>query len=80
MTATRHVRTVLAVTDDRVRFAYGGSESGGVPQWRWMAKDKFADDAVKEVSESSTPDQQENVETATSPKQPGTRKTLTRRQ
>lgn len=80
MTATRHVRTVLAVTDDRVRFAYGGSESGGVPQWRWMAKDKFADDAVKEVSESSTPDQQENIETVASPKQPGTRKTLTRRQ
>jgi hypothetical protein len=81
VTATRHIRTVLAVTDDRVRFAYGGSESGGVPQWRWMAKDKFADDAVKEVSESSTSDQPESIEasTSTNPKPSGTRKTLTRR-
>jgi hypothetical protein len=55
VTATRHVRTVLEVTDDRVRFAYGGSESGGVPQWRWQAKAKFAEDAMKEVGAEESP-------------------------
>jgi hypothetical protein len=82
VTASRHIRTVLAVTEDRVRFAYGGSESGGVSQWRWMDKDKFAGDAVKEVSESPAPNQQENGELSQSaaPKQSATRKTLTKRQ
>jgi hypothetical protein len=81
LTASRHVRTVLAVTDDRVRFAYGGSESGGVAQWRWMEKSKFAQDAVKEVSETPTPDKQEASESskAGSTKESGGRKTLTKR-
>jgi hypothetical protein len=57
VTATRHVRTVLEVTDERVRYAYGGGESGGVSQWRWQTKEKFASDAVREVSfdEASAP-------------------------
>jgi hypothetical protein len=82
MTVTKHVRTVLAVTDDRVRFAYGGGESGGVPQWRWMDKIKFAGDAAKELPDTSAPDQQENSEGAKSKgaREPGARKTLTKRQ
>jgi hypothetical protein len=50
ITATRHLRTVLEVTADRVRYAYGGSESGGVTQWRWQTKEKFANDVVEELS------------------------------
>jgi hypothetical protein len=50
VTATRHVRTVLEVTHERVRYSYGGGEAGGVGQWRWQTKAKFANDAVKEVS------------------------------
>ena len=49
VTATRHTRTVLEVTPDRVRYAYGGGESGGVSQWRWQTLIKFAEDAVKEL-------------------------------
>lgn len=84
VTETRHIRTVLEVTGDRVRFAYGGSESGGVPQWRWMPKNKFAEDAAKEASESSNepmPSQQESSNASKSKdlKEPGARKTLTRR-
>jgi len=84
VTETRHVRTVLEVTGDRVRFAYGGSESGGVVQWRWMPKQKFAEDAAREVSENSKevaePSQQSS--TGSKPretKEPGARKTLTKR-
>lgn len=88
VTETRHIRTVLEVTGDRVRFAYGGSESGGVPQWRWMPKGKFAEDAAKEVSEISKeaaepkPTQQESSDASkpATPKEPGGRKTLTKRQ
>jgi hypothetical protein len=87
VTQSRHIRTVLEVTEDRVRFAYGGSESGGVPQWRWQSKDKFAADAVRELPESSreasepSPIQQEssNGSKPASPKEPGARKTLTKR-
>jgi hypothetical protein len=50
VTATRHVRTVLEVTHERVRYSYGGGDAGGVGQWRWQTKAKFANDAVKEVS------------------------------
>jgi hypothetical protein len=57
VTATRHLRTVLEVTGERVRYAYGGGEAGGTGQWRWQTKSKFANDAVRETSsdESSTP-------------------------
>jgi hypothetical protein len=81
VTETRHVRTVLEVTDDRVRFAYGGSESGGVPQWRWQAKDKFAADAVRELPESTKEAAEPAPESSngTKPKEPGARKTLTKR-
>jgi hypothetical protein len=50
VTATRHVRTVLEVTDERVRYAYGGGEAGGTGQWRWQTKSRFANDAVRETS------------------------------
>ena len=83
VTETRHVRTVLEVTPDRVRFAYGGSEAG-VAQWRWMPKDKFAQDAAKEVSEgpkeaSEPKAAQQETSDGSKPKEAGTRKTLTRR-
>ena len=88
VTASRHIRTVLEVTEDRIRFAYGGSESGGVPQWRWMAKARFADDAVKEMSESpkeaaEPAPTQKDISNGSKPKdakEPGARKTLTKRQ
>ena len=50
VTATRHLRTVLEVTDERVRYAYGGGDAGGTGQWRWQTKGKFANDAVRETS------------------------------
>jgi hypothetical protein len=50
LTATRHVRTILEVTADRVRYAYGDGSTGGVGQWRWQTKAKFANDAAREVS------------------------------
>lgn len=55
VTATRHVRTVLEVTTDRIRYAYGGGESGGVSQWRWQTIEKFAEDAVKEIGSDDGP-------------------------
>ena len=87
VTETRHIRTVLEVTGDRVRFAYGGSESGGVPQWRWMSKHKFTEDAAKEVLENSKEpaepntvlQESSNASKSKDLKEPGARKTLTRR-
>ena len=54
VTATRHVRTVLEVTEERVRYSHG-SEFGGAGQWRWQDKAKFANDAVAEVDSSESP-------------------------
>jgi hypothetical protein len=54
VTATKHLRKVLEVTDERVRYAHGDVESGGVSQWRWQTKTKFANDAVKEVNLEET--------------------------
>jgi hypothetical protein len=50
VTATRHLRRVLEVTDERVRYAYGGGDAGGAGQWRWQTKVRFANDAVGEAS------------------------------
>jgi hypothetical protein len=55
VTATRHLRTVLEVTDERVRYAYGGGDAGGTGQWRWQTKSKFANDAVRETSSDEGP-------------------------
>jgi hypothetical protein len=79
-TLTGHLRTVLEVTNDRVRFAYGGSESGGVGQWRWQDKSKFAQDAAKEIpiEAGSTPNGDSSTLKTT--KQTTTRKTLTKRE
>jgi hypothetical protein len=55
VTATRHVRTVLEVTGERVRYAYGGGEAGGTGQWRWQTKSRFANDAVRETSSDEGP-------------------------
>jgi hypothetical protein len=55
VTATNHLRKVLEVTDERVRFAYGDGESGGFGQWRWQSKAKFANDAAREVSSDESP-------------------------
>jgi hypothetical protein len=57
VTATNHLRKVLEVTDERVRFAYGDGESGGLGQWRWQTKAKFANDAAREVSSDEPPAQ-----------------------
>jgi hypothetical protein len=90
LTATRHVRTVLEVTDERVRYAHGGSESGSVSQWRWQTKAKFANDAVSEVSSDEAPaptpprtkiGKQENAEPTVSsgPRSSGSREILSKR-
>ncbi len=91
VTATRHTRTVLEVTQDRVRYAYGGGESGGVSQWRWQTLVKFAEDAVKELgtddasnsapATSSKGGSDETGEPAPSaaPKKAGSRTTLSTR-
>jgi hypothetical protein len=57
VTTTNHLRKVLEVTDERVRFAYGDGESGGLGQWRWQTKAKFANDAAREVSSDEPPAQ-----------------------
>ena len=54
-TETRHLRKVLEVTEDRVRYAYGGAEVGGPGQWRWQTKAKFANDVVREVNCEEAP-------------------------
>ena len=90
VTATRHVRTVLEVTTDRVRYAYGGGEAGGVSQWRWQTITKFAEDAVNEVGAEEEPsaapsrrkaESEDSAEPAppASPKKPGARPTLSTR-
>ena len=90
VTATRHVRTVLEVTDERVRYAHGGDESGGFSQWRWQTKAKFANDAVREVSSDEAPapapprskiEKQENAEPPGSegPRSAGSREILKKR-
>jgi hypothetical protein len=55
VTATNHLRKVLEVTDERIRYAYGDGESGGPGQWRWQTKAKFANDAAREVSSDEVP-------------------------
>jgi hypothetical protein len=91
VTATRHLRTVLEVTNERVRYSYGGGDAGGVGQWRWQTKDKFANDVVREVSSDEAPtptpprpkiEKQENVEPPGSngPRSSGSRKILSKRQ
>jgi hypothetical protein len=91
VTATRHVRTVLEVTPERVRYSFGGGEAGGVGQWRWQTKAKFANDAVKEVNPDVAPapapprtkiEKQENAEPSGSdgPRSSGSRKILSKRQ
>ena len=55
VTATRHLRTVLEVTGERVRYAYGGGDAGGTGQWRWQTKSKFANDAIRETSSDESP-------------------------
>jgi hypothetical protein len=66
ITATKHLRRVLEVTDERVRYAYGGSDAGGAGQWRWQTKSKFATDAAGEISSDEalpqTPARTENLE------------------
>jgi hypothetical protein len=57
VTATRHLRTVLEVTGERVRYAYGGGDAGGTGQWRWQTKSKFANDAVRETTSDEGPTQ-----------------------
>jgi hypothetical protein len=90
ITATRHVRIVLEVTNERVRFAYGGLESGGISQWRWQTRTKFANDVTLETSagEASAPasvsaevEKQENDEPASpdGAKSSGSRKILSKR-
>ena|SRR5215212_8241671 len=90
VTATRHLRTVLEVTGERVRYAYGGGDAGGTGQWRWQTKSKFANDAVRETSPDEghmpTPHRTESEthETAEPPGADGaklsrTRKILTKR-
>jgi hypothetical protein len=90
VTATKHLRTVLEVTDERVRYAYGGGDAGGVGQWRWQSKSKFANDAVGEVSSEEAPEptpprtkteKRENAESS-GPKEPrpsGAREILSKR-
>jgi hypothetical protein len=91
ITATRHIRTVLEVTDERVRYAHGGGEAGNLSQWRWQTKAKFANDAVMEVSSEETApltlprtkiEKQENAETSDSKddsRSSGSRKILSKR-
>ena len=91
VTATRHVRTVLEVTTDRIRYAYGGGEAGGVSQWRWQTITKFAEDAVNEVGSEDEPasapagrrkaESEDGAEAAppSTPKKPGARPTLSTR-
>lgn len=90
VTATRHIRLVLEVTNERVRYAYGGGESGGVSQWRWQTIAKFAEDAVKEAGSDEGPsvtpngkkaENEDNAEPAPSsaPKRAGSRPTLSTR-
>jgi hypothetical protein len=90
VTATRHLRTVLEVTNERVRYSYGGGDAGGVGQWRWQTKDKFANDAVREVSSDEAPaptparpkiEKQENAKpsAADGPGPSGSRKILSKR-
>ena len=90
VTATRHVRTVLEVTHERVRYSYGGGDAGGVGQWRWQTKDKFANDAVKEVKSDEAPaptpprtkiEKQKNAEASSSngPRPSGSREILKKR-
>jgi hypothetical protein len=55
MTATRHRRSILEVTDERVRYSYGGGDAGGAGQWRWQTKATIADDAAGEVSSDEAP-------------------------
>jgi hypothetical protein len=89
MTATRHLRTVLEVTNERVRYAHGG-DAGGAGQWRWQTKAKFADEAIREVSSDEAPaptparveiEKQESAEPSASegPKSSSSRKILTKR-
>jgi hypothetical protein len=56
ITATRHTRMVLDVTEDRVRYAYGEQSAGGTGQWRWQTKAKFAAEVEKEIT-ADTPDE-----------------------
>ena len=52
--AMHYRKRAQKVTDERVRYAHGDVESGGVSQWRWQTKTKFANDAVKEVNLEET--------------------------
>jgi hypothetical protein len=88
ITATKHLRRVLEVTAERVRYAYGGSDAGGAGQWRWQTKSKFATDAAGEISSDEalpqTPARTENLENAEpssseGPKSSSSRKILTKR-
>jgi hypothetical protein len=90
ITATRHLRRVLEITNERVRYAYGGGDAGGAGQWRWQTKAKFAHDAVGETSSyealtqapaRTQTEKQENTEPLTSEdsKSSGSRKILKRR-
>lgn len=81
VTATGHYRTVLEVTDERVRYAYGGGDSGGVSQWRWQWKGKFAEDVVKEVvpEEAREPvAANDKPKPKSEPRAPGARKILSK--
>jgi hypothetical protein len=78
VTATGHQRTVLEVTDERVRYAYGGGESGGVSQWRWQWKGKFAEDVVKEVATEEPTAGTEKQKIKSEPRAPGARKILSK--
>jgi hypothetical protein len=56
ITATGHTRIALEVTEDRVRYAYGEQSAGGIGQWRWQTKAKFAAEVEREIS-ADTPDE-----------------------
>jgi hypothetical protein len=68
----------LEVTDERVRYAYGGGDSGGVSQWRWQWKGKFAEDVVKEVAIEEPTAAAEKQKPKSEPRAPGARKILTK--
>lgn len=63
LTATNHVRSVLEVTEERIRYAHGSDDSGGVRQWRWQTKAKFANDVVKEIEPEVAPESTPQGET-----------------
>ena len=56
ITATRHTRIVIEVTQDRVRYAYGEQPAGGIGQCRWQTRVKFAAEVEREVT-ADTPEE-----------------------